>query len=574
MEGDDDYIRLQRSEQDPNKWVMQTAVTTFQRTIRSTSRSNRAYPPPSTDMIELHAQIHFGERDYFDYYNNATTFTSHYDRIFYELLIDEHLLENEQEQQERRTKFGGDIFMTTTPNDDDNENYRCSNDTKVLKLDTDLMSSYNDQGIAKQYEWECQVDQINYKQKNWIHADFTRQQLLESLKQEQQREQQQKKKSSKKKNDSHSDTRPLWEQVTTATASTSSASSMWEPAVSALFVGPATTTTGTAGNTNSLLLYYYNNRRLFSNLFLPGNSLAYLLRMVLWLTIPSPEISILLLDWSCIFQSSSIASTRRKKKNKNSIDNDYSTTSSSSFITGLINKVTTPILQSLITGSIKELRQLIFGEVLVAGQQEQQQQPGFSLLITKRNDFALNVVQSFLDSKNNKTNNREASSSSATSRNSKSALLYGCSHCPDLQSKLIQNHGFIPIKKEWRTAWSINVPSTISLSSSTSSVSEKMNNNDNSNSNHKNNNNIQESSQKPVAATPAAFSVETIIAAVLVVVPVYLAIGGADYIGNLDDIVLSLEHNNILEAMGIFILYIARHVGLYVGLSKFILDLK
>ena len=72
----DGYLRWNR---DGDTWKMQTAVTSFQR---------------GSETVELHAQLHFGDESYFDFYNSPE-FDS-FDHVHYELLVDEDLLSYEQ----------------------------------------------------------------------------------------------------------------------------------------------------------------------------------------------------------------------------------------------------------------------------------------------------------------------------------------------------------------------------------------------------------------------------------------------------------------------------------------------
>jgi hypothetical protein len=81
-------------------------------------------------------------------------------------------------------------------------------------------------------------------------------------------------------------------------------------------------------------------QQLFSNLFLAGTSLATALRLLFWILVPAPELSVMVLDWSSL----------------------------SPRPTGGVSSVALPVLESLLTGNIQEARQLVFGQVLVSGQ--------------------------------------------------------------------------------------------------------------------------------------------------------------------------------------------------------------
>jgi hypothetical protein len=71
------YHTYARWQQSPTAWDMQKAVTTFQR---------------NDTIVELHAQLHFGTAEYFEYYNSGS-FNAQRDAMLYELLTDDTLLE-------------------------------------------------------------------------------------------------------------------------------------------------------------------------------------------------------------------------------------------------------------------------------------------------------------------------------------------------------------------------------------------------------------------------------------------------------------------------------------------------
>lgn len=428
-------------------WELQTAVTTFERINPDTKKAEK---------VELHAQVHYGDRDYFNFYNTPE-FTEQQDEVLYELLVNDDLLALSKDKSGR---------VLTQP----------------------LQASINDASLANDYGWQCQVNVMDYTQPNWKHADFTRQELLQQ----------------QNIGGGGDPNRPLWEQVS------SSGTAFWQPAVSALMEGPPSLfRTGEASTSTK--------RKLFTNLFLPGNQLTGWLRATLWMTVPAPEISVLLLDWSSLFLS------------KNS--------------PAKFSPVTLPILQAVMTLKLTQLRQLVFGQVLVSGNsgasttsssQQQQQNQDWDLLVTQRNDHALNVLKSSLKS----------------SSNNKMALLYGCSHCPDLHNKLVRDMGFSARKTEWRTAWSVSVPKTFQGGSSNSATSGES-----------------------LVADMATYLPPTAWAAMLALFPLYLGVGAVDWIDTIHSSAVSLlDHNDAAAFGGDWMLYILRHVLLYVGVSKFALE--
>eukprot|EP00980_Cylindrotheca_fusiformis_P006028 scaffold1293_cov205-Cylindrotheca_fusiformis.AAC.1 len=367
----DAYLRWKR---DGNTWKMQTAVTSFQQ---------------GNKTVELHAQLHFGDKSYFDFYN-SNDFNQRFDHVHYELLVDDELL---------KYKEG------------------------AWKLEKPIMASANDQNIARSHGWECQASRIDYTNPKWIHADLTRQEFLKAA-----------------DKDASTSRGPLWKLAGPESSSTAA------EAVSALLVGPPTLSYSTP----------FLKRRLFTNLFIPGESFANSLRAVLWMTVPSPELSIILLDWSSLLKGGT---------NPNALSQ---------------------VLVSS-TGS------------------NNNESSSWSLLVSKRNDHALKVLQKTLS---------DSPASSST------ALLYGSSHCPDLHSKL-NSLGYRPTKTTWRTAWS-----------------------------------VQESEGED-SLLPS-----------LLVLGLYLIIGALDWVGAMGDFAQPWIEGDFLDAGIVAVFYLVRHVLLYLALSN------
>jgi hypothetical protein len=432
------YVRLLPRTARGNRrmFELQTAVTTMERTTNNQKQT-----------MELHAQIHFGEEDYFAHYNSPE-FMSRFNSVYYELLVDEHLMK-----------------QSTTG-------------SRVLPPGADgqsvLMASPSDRQTAKQYGLTCQVDVLDYSAPNWIHADMTRQEFMSLA-------------ASNDNNVETTNQQPLWALASTAPT--------WPgaEAVSAVF-RPATPSTPL--NTPVA-------QRLFSNLFLAGTSLTTALRLLFWILVPAPELSVMVLDWSSL----------------------------SPRPTGGVSSVALPVLESLLTGNIQEARQLVFGQVLVSGQRSSGDEKN-DLVVAQRNDHALQVVMDSFDD---------------TTRSRSTALLYGAMHCPDLYSKLLAQ-GFVPIKTSWRTAWSVRVPSFGTSTDTTKGEGKFL------------------EAFAGANVSPNALGVG------LVIVPLYLAIGGLDWIGTVQEVTSSLRAGNLPEAIFAEVLYLVRHVALYLGLAKFVVD--
>eukprot|EP00529_Nitzschia_sp_RCC80_P011786 CAMPEP_0113452932 /NCGR_PEP_ID=MMETSP0014_2-20120614/7100_1 /TAXON_ID=2857 /ORGANISM="Nitzschia sp." /LENGTH=572 /DNA_ID=CAMNT_0000344317 /DNA_START=1244 /DNA_END=2962 /DNA_ORIENTATION=+ /assembly_acc=CAM_ASM_000159 len=457
--GPPSYLRWNSSTNDNSKeWQMQTATTTFQR--------------GNNERVELHAQLHYGDQEYFNYWN-SNSLNNRVDRVLFELLIDDELLMP---------------LLDTAANDDNQQ--RQQQQLRVVK--EPIAPSPNDLSFAQQYGWSTQVSVLDYTQPKWIHADLSRQEFV-SLVEEQEKQQSL---GSGTKSTGNYNQQPLWQLASSSSRSSSAASE----AVSALLIGPPSLLFSTNTNDPSSIR---NRRRLFTNLFLPGSTLASVLRAGLWFAVPSPELSIILLDWSSLLEPGT-------GTNPNAL-----------------SKVAVPILSSLVRFDFTQMRRFVFGQILMSSNQsssssnianDKKDDDAWSLLVTKRNDYALDVLREVLGPEGDDQSN---------SKDQKSvALLYGSSHCPDLHQKLTRM-GFQPTETSWRTVWSVD-----------------------------------ESDRDKESFLPS-------LAAVLVL---YLGIGALDWVGFLGDVSSSVVESNYLGGMVDASLYLARHVLFYLGLSKFLIE--
>ncbi|MGK3752596.1 MAG: hypothetical protein ACI8RD_004900 [Bacillariaceae sp.] len=311
--------------------------------------------------VELHSQLHIGDEEYFEYWNSDDKFNNIFDCVLFELLVDEDLLEYKQGNWRMKEK---------------------------------IMASPNDRNFGQNLGLECQASIIDYTKPTWCHADLSRQEFTNMALRD-------KNKSGGEYNFFNND-QPLWKLASPESSSTAA------EAVAALMIGPPTLNYSTQ---------IPRKRRLFTNLFLPGGSLAFALRAILWMTVPAPELSIILLDWSSLLQGGSNPSA--------------------------LSQLALPILTSLVKFDFPQMRKFLFGQVLISSKKSTNSERGnnsssaWSLLVIKRNDHALDILRRKLE---------EEDISSV-------ALLYGSSHCPDLHNKII-SMGFKPTKTIWRTAWS------------------------------------------------------------------------------------------------------------------------
>ena len=488
------YIRIQKR---GRHYDIQTAITTFQKietadstntdTINNKQQSSAAALKKTT--VDLHAQIHFGDKSYYEYFNNDETFTSQYDKILYELIVEDRFVSTSTKQ----------LIPATRTSDSD-----AGGTGKVLNP---IVPSISDRNTAKQYGLTCQIDGIDYCKDGWVHADLTREEFLEYL--EQGSEQKEKKQGQK------NDQQPLW-----ALASTTATYPGSELVTSLL--RPLSTSTS-----NSAKL----TRRLFTHLFLPGDALSGWIRAALWLSVPSPELSIMLVDWSSL----SYLSTRSRRRSGKEDGGNITP----------ISSIAAPVFLSLLTGNWGTARRLVFGQVLVSGQSNADTSKS-GVLIDKRNDRAMETLRESLDDDDN--------------CNKRITLLYGAGHCHDLQSRL-QDEGMTPIRTEWRTAFRATAPkwgdfiNTDELKSKSSDIASSLPS--------------LQGDELVKSMSPATLES---VAVGLVILPLYLVVGGFDWISTLGELGTALEKSMYLDGVADVLLYLVRHVALYVGIAKFVVD--
>lgn len=361
-------------------WALQTSVLTLEHC--SDGR-----------LVELHAQVHFGSKEYFQFYN-LRQFWCEQQAVLYELLVEDDLLQDG-------------------------------------RLETPIMASAHDQALAASYGWTCQADVIDYTQPNWRHADLTRDQFGQRL------------------GTQRTTAAPLWQQAT-ATPIPAAAGE----AATALMIGPPPTTGVSAEARRSQLL--------------PATeTLVGGFRGILWWMVPSPELSVLLLDWSVY--------------------------------TGGLSMISLPLVESLLSGRWDIVRQLVFGQVVVS---LSKQTLTDKLLIDQRNERAM-----------------ECLSETPAKR---VAILYGCNHCRDLQQRL-QAQGFVAVDEVWRTVWSVTLP--------------------------------------PSSPSSLAWPI-------VLLLPLYFVVGGLDWLVTWQAVLDGDAATAAMDAVA----YLVRHVLLYVGLSKFLVD--
>lgn len=428
-------------------WELQTAVTRWQ------------HSQYEQCACELHAMVHYGALDYYQYYNTLSNTSA---TVLFELLSDREQFNAQGQlvQSVQATQYDRAYVQQYNQQQQKQHN-------RHLKYYSNLM-------MSDRHEMHCQVDVLQYQQSHWYHADWTRQELEAYLTSQ----------STQSKSYQLNQQQPLWQRTQSQT---------WTNVAQAALVqgGPP------------LSSLVSQERRLFTHLFWPGGSLAGLLRTLLWCTVPSPELSILLFDTSTLFPRSS-------------------SSSSSSSSASRLGWTSLPIVQILLSGQWFQIKWLLMGQELVQQQQQQQQtatnksrfhknEPPTKDWIQQRNEKTMTVLQKKLEQRMSRCRDEHDNSSAHTF-----ALLYGCQHMHDLQQQLVKQ-GWQHESTQWRTAWTIHVA---------------------------------QSSVLPQYAA-AIFASMT-----------YLSIGALDW--------LDVWTNDV--SWTALALYVARHVLLYVGLSRLFLD--
>lgn len=409
---------------------------------------SKKLPNGKTSVIDLHSMLHFGDEQYFEFYSNEDYFK--YDKVFYELLVSENLL---------HTNLDGSQSLKAS----DEKNPICP--------------PPSDKNTAITYGLQCQLDAINYTKKNWIHCDTTREEYQDFI--------------SRSSSKYATEPMSIWALASTAAAPISQYTSA--------LIRPFTPST-----VGSEFLRF-SSMRLFTNLFLEGSALATFFRLLLWTFSPSPEVSILLLDWSSLVEPKP---------------------------SGLgFSTVFTPVLESLLTGNIVEARRLVFAQLLVSSETSGSRDEN---IVKFRNKIALEKFKKF-------TNQDDASI----------AILYGAMHCAELQTSL-KRMGYRVVQKDWRTAWAVSLPvfgtDTMGLESRRNRYGGKL------------------WGVFAMNMDPKEIGIG------LVAVPLYLIVGGFDWLGTCKEVAHSLDNGMQTDAVFLVFFYLMRHIALYLGLAKFVVN--
>jgi hypothetical protein len=503
------YIRIQKR---GRHYDVQTAITTFQKKENSSITKNNYNAVTTTTTVDLHSQIHFGSSEYYNYFNDPKQFGSLYDKVLYELIVEDKFLKKSSSETTKQ-QLGRTLMPTV-----DNLN--------------PIAPTLADRNTASQYGLQCQVDGVQYCKENWIHADVTREEFLNFLSSEEE--------ISTSSSPSHQQ-QPLW-----ALASTT-ATYPGSEAFTAL-LRPLTTVTNSASAQLT--------RRLFTHLFLPGDALSGWIRAILWFGVPAPELSILLVDWSSL---SYIGRGKRRRQSRHASGGAGSGGGNPTVEDGIapISPIAAPVMLSLLTGNWGTARRLVFGQVLVGGQSSEDTSKN-GVLIEKRNEHAMNVLRETLRQQQNEGEKKRI------------ALLYGAGHCRDLHGRL-EAEGFVPVRTEWRTAFRASSPKwgdyfNVDRDWNNKSVSKA----DVITSGFGPSTELAQFSEGVISSLSTSALESAAVG--LVVLPLYLLIGGLDWVSTLQDFGLALDKGQYLDGILNMVLYLVRHVALYVGISKFVVD--
>jgi len=503
------YIRIQKR---GRHYDVQTAITTFQKKDNSILSNNNNNAVTTTTTVDLHSQIHFGSSEYYNYFNDPKQFGSLYDKVLYELIVEDKFLKKSSSETTKQ-QLGRTLMPTI-----DNLN--------------PIAPTLADRNTASQYGLQCQVDGVQYCKENWIHADVTREEFLNFLSSEEE--------ISTSSSPSHQQ-QPLW-----ALASTT-ATYPGSEAFTAL-LRPLTTVTNSASAQLT--------RRLFTHLFLPGDALSGWIRAILWFGVPTPELSILLVDWSSL---SYIGRGKRRRQSRQASGGAANGGGNPTVEDGIapISPIAAPVMLSLLTGNWGTARRLVFGQVLVGGQSSEDTSKN-GVLIEKRNEHAMNVLRETLRQQQNEGEKKRI------------ALLYGAGHCRDLHGRL-EAEGFVPVRTEWRTAFRASSPKwgdyfNVDRDWNNKSVSKA----DVITSGFGPSTELAQFSEGVISSLSTSALESAAVG--LVVLPLYLLIGGLDWVSTLQDFGLALDKGQYLDGVLNMVLYLVRHVALYVGISKFVVD--
>jgi hypothetical protein len=288
------------------------------------------------------------------------------------------------------------------------------------------------------------------------------------------------------------------------------------------------------------------------------------LRSIVWLTVPSPEVSILLLDWSALLRIGAAAPDVSDDGEGEGARRQRTRNGDVALETVFPSPASRAVLAALACGDWNAARKLVFGQILyvaattttafssTTAAAAAADSPGPSDWMSLRNERAVRVADRVIGERQ-----RQGHESTSV------AILYGCLHCPDLHDRVV-SMGYDPVPgRGWRTAWTVRVPD-FSAAATTSRLLDRS------------------------------------VLQLLAVLVLYLGLGGIDWLATVGDATRAASDMvraasaaastpELPGALGSaadagpaavlraplsvaqdYALYLARHLLLYLGLSKFV----
>jgi hypothetical protein len=224
---------------------------------------------------------------------------------------------------------------------------------------------------------------------------------------------------------------------------------------------------------------------------------------------PSPELSVMLLDWSSLFPRP----------------------------LGSISPIVNPVWTSLFSGDFLSARKLVFAQMLTSGQASSIRSQE-DWIVQKRNENAIQKIQTSMD----------------TWGHDKHAVLYGALHCQDLQHRL-ECMGFFVKKIDYRTVWSVTIPE---FGTGRAQVDRTRNS--------------VVGEGKISWGNFATFVNSGDVSLALVVIPLYFLAGGLDWLDTVKSMISCIDTADSTSCLFVTVLYLIRHIALYLVISKFFID--
>ena len=173
------YLRIKPKRSRNNKervFELQTAVATMYKKQNEEERQEdgRGCSCSETE-VDLHAQLHFGDEPYFQFYNHDS-FQEKYNSVFYELIVSQDLLHRDGNNNGQRK------LLPLRNNKVGGSNAGGNAGEKVDQHNANPVSPPpSDEATAASYGLSCQLNVIDYTKDKWIHCDVTREEYLSFL---------------------------------------------------------------------------------------------------------------------------------------------------------------------------------------------------------------------------------------------------------------------------------------------------------------------------------------------------------------------------------------------------------